>query len=419
MTPRTNSIQLPPRPAGIQNATARYLGLHRWLGRVLMLYLLTIFVSGTLLVFGAEIESLLSPQMQRDPTVAATQGQATPAGFGALLNAAQEAYPAAKPLILRTPKSDWFAAEVEMREKGADFIVWLDPNTAKVQGKTAVLGFREVLRRFHVSLFIDARPMLMLTTSVSLLLITQLVLGLAAYRRFWRGLFRVSGLRHQGRMRWGTWHRAAGLWSLPVLTVICLTGVLYFSETLGFTPPLPAAAKSALRDTALPAGFDGAALDQATMTAMSELPGLAIREIYFPVTKTESLAVRGDLDAHLVRPRANAVNVDPVTFAPLGVHRGEDLGFDRRLVEAADPLHFGIWGGLATQVIWVFSGLLASLLAASGIKITSWRLSTSLGQPVSGSPRLSAAVGAIFKPARFALAALFAICVVGAVRLLT
>jgi uncharacterized iron-regulated membrane protein len=397
-----------PASATQPRQPSQSIGWHRWLGRILMLYLCVIFATGTLLVFGAELESLLSPQMQRAPVAT----DSVMASNGALLDAAMMAHPDAKPLIVRAPKSDWFAAEVEMRAvSGIDFIVWLDPHSAAPQGTTAVLGFHELLRRFHVSLFAQSRLVLMLTSAVSVLLIAQLVLGLASYRRFWRGLFRVPGLTQQGRTLWGNWHRWTGLWSLPLLSVISLTGLLYFSETLGFAPDLPAAHTPALRETALPAGFNGATLDKAVAIALTELPGLAVREIYLPVNKTEALRLRGDLDATLVRPRANTVSVDPATMMVLGAHRGQDLGLARRLTEAADPLHYGTWGGLPSQIFWVVSGLFATLLALSGLKIASWRLSL---RP--GIPSFSNAVRAIFLPGRAVLVGFLIICCVSAFR---
>lgn len=388
---------------------AKFLGLHRWLGRVLMLYLFMVFLSGTLLVFGDELESLVSPQMQRQTS---TDLQASRVSAGALLEAAQAAYPQAHPLILRLPKSDWFAASVEMHQKGQDFIVWIDPVTAAVQGQTAVLGAKELLRRLHVSLLVQGRLPLMLTSSVSLLLLAQLGFGLASYRRFWRGYTRLPARHEHGRSLWAGWHRWAGLWSLPMLSVICLTGVFYFIETLGYAPYWPKPTAAAERTAVLPEGFDGADLDAAVAVALAGLPGLEIKEIYFPLTVADGIALRGDLDAILVRPRANAVTVDPVTLTPLGNVRGEDLSLARRFTEAADPLHFGTWGGLTTRIIWLCSGILAVLLTISALKVSSWRLATTPGRPSHFG-----AMRAIFLPARLALIGAVIVVVITALRL--
>lgn len=391
------------------NTPAKFLGLHRWLGRVLMLYLFMVFLSGTLLVFGDELESLMSPQMQRQTS---TDREASRVSAGALLDAAQTAYPQAHPLILRPPKSDWFAASVEMRQKGQEFIVWIDPVTAAVQGQTSTLGPKELLRRLHVSLLVQGRLALMVTSSVSLLLLAQLAFGLASYRRFWRGYTRLPAMHQQGRSLWAGWHRWTGLWSLPMLSVICLTGVFYFIETLGFAPYWPKPVAAAERTAVLPESFDGTNLDAAVAVALAGLPGLAIQEIYFPLTTTDGISLRGDLDAVLVRPRANAVTVDPVTLTPLGNVRGEDLSLARRLTEAVDPLHFGTWGGLTTRIIWLCSGVLTVLLAISALKVTSWRLATRPERPSHFG-----ALRAIFLPARFALVAAVIVVAVTALRL--
>lgn len=387
-----------PMPRRLRQAV---LSLHGWAGRAVAVYFLFLFGTGTLLVFGHELEALVSPQMW---------GSGAVPDWGALLDAVLAAHPEAEPRILEAPPSPWLAAPVTLREGGAELIGWFAPETAALQGTTPGLGLREVLRQLHIQLLVEHRFALMAVAALSLPLLWQVVSGLWSTRRFWRGWTRRPRLGQGGRTGWGGLHRWAGVWALPVLAVTGLTGALYFAETLGFAPDLPAADPPAPREAALPEGFDGADLDRAVDLARAALPGLSVRRIYLPAHPGAGIVIRGELTAALVRPRANAVTVDPVTMSVLGVHRGEDLSPGRRLTEAADPLHFGQWGGEASRLLWVMGGALALLLAFSGLRVAGWRLA---GPGGAGS--LRRAWGGIFLPARLAILAALAVAVAATV----
>jgi uncharacterized iron-regulated membrane protein len=56
------------------------------------------------------------------------------------------------------------------------------------------------------------------------------------------------------------------------------------------------------------------------------------------------------------------------------VVRGEELSLHQRISEAADPLHFGTWGGLSTRIIWFLCGAALTGLAVTGVLIYALRL---------------------------------------------
>jgi len=85
-----------------------------------------------------------------------------------------------------------------------------------------------------------------------------------------------------------------------------------------------------------------------------------------PADATRALDIVGDAGTLLVRERANRVYVDPARGEVLAVQRGTELPLMYRWVHTADPLHFGTFGGLATQLVWFVFGLLTSAMAFSG-----------------------------------------------------
>ncbi|MCK0104297.1 PepSY domain-containing protein [Pseudohalocynthiibacter sp. F2068] len=325
------------------------------------------FLTGTLAIFGSEIESVFSPQMRGFTTY-------EPADFGAILDNARHSFPDSRPITISRPPSPWIAAPIKMRGPDGDFMLWANPANGELQGTTSVLGFKELMRRLHVSLMVDRKLFLAAVTSLSLLLCWQILSGLYSHRKFWREYTRLPKIRGGSRSNWGGLHRWLGVWCLPVVVVSALTGVFYFAEAIGFNPALPRSQNPIERAEILPSNFDGDALNDALRIARSELSGLDVAEIYLPKSPTEGLAIRGDLTANLVRPRANTVTIDLGNSTVLGVYKGEDLSLQRRLTEAADPLHFGTWGGQVTRFIWFLGGTFALFVALSGLKVAAWRI---------------------------------------------
>ena len=88
----------------------------------------------------------------------------------------------------------------------------------------------------------------------------------------------------------------------------------------------------------------------------------------------ETLIIEGDLTANLVRPRANSVYLNTSTLEIIGSYKGEELGLHNRISEAADPLHFGYFGGLISKIIWFIVGMFMTALSVTGFMIYFTRL---------------------------------------------
>lgn len=87
----------------------------------------------------------------------------------------------------------------------------------------------------------------------------------------------------------------------------------------------------------------------------------------------------------LVRDRANAVFIDPDGQRVLLSVRGEQLGVHQRISGAADPLHFGTWGGLASKIAWFVFGLVLTSLSVTSVMIYAFRLKK--GEAAAGPRR--------------------------------
>ena len=163
-------------------------------------------------------------------------------------------------------------------------------------------------------------------------------------------------------------------WGALLLTVALLVGVwLWWPArragvlyTLTGAPPDPVFRLNPEPDTPL------LPLDELVAVADRAIDGRILR-VSFPQTPDAPLQVRKEWDDwNRTRNRA-MVTVNPYTAEVLDVYdsrRHESPG--RLLVQWAIPLHFGIWGGMPTRILYVVLGLVPVVAFVTGF--WRWRL---------------------------------------------
>lgn len=344
---------------------------HSLVGMVFLLILMFLFVTGTLSMFGREINWLFTPEQR--VTVQPEGKQA----FGDIYNAVEAAYPDVQQLaILRLPGAR-FADHVTVTFPGKDkSLVYVDPYNASVQGVGSVDNLWRILRELHRGLSSERRNVEMLVTLMTLPLAVMLVTSLILYPKFYRGFFRLPRRGTRLRAQLGDLHRLIGAWSVVFLTILVLTSAEFMTENIGFGPKFYPSYEAPVQgsETALPEGFSGADLDKAVALAIDTFPGLNVSDIILPSKAGKPLAVRGELTSLMVRPSANSVNFDPMTLALRGAHRAETSGIRLWLFEAMRITHYGSFGGTVTRILWLIFGLGMSVLAALGALIYAERL---------------------------------------------
>lgn len=356
--------------------------LHAWVGLQLSLLLGFVLLTGTLAVLSHEVDWLLAAEMRADEAVDASQ-----IAWGAAFDAARAERPHAEWLSLVRPVGPAFALQATLRTPWGELVrVWLEPRDGVFRGETRWFNVQRFFRMVHRHLMLPTKVGVPIVTALSLPLLVSLVSGLVVYRKFWRGFFRRPRFDRSRRLWLGDLHRLAGVWSAWFVALMAVTGLWYLVESLGGRAPRAAVVHTEERGVLLPDDFDGARLDAAVAAARRELPGLEITSIAFPDHDDGALVVGGQLTASLVRVRANAVHVDPTSGAVLARHRGEELNLHQRISEAADPLHFGSFGGLATKLIWFVGGLGLTGLAFSGVFVYVERMRRGLAREAVDAP---------------------------------
>jgi uncharacterized iron-regulated membrane protein len=341
--------------------------IHGIAGLKLGLVLAIVIVTGTLAVLGHEWDWLFGPYQRVSP-----EGEA--AGLAGVHAAIRDKRPELAILRIEAPRGPRSAAMAIAVSPQRQFRrVYVDPYRLTVQ-TTGMLSVQQFLRQLHQRLLFPEYGRLFVSALAALTL-TSLVSGMLCYKRFWRGFLRVPR-RRDLRTFLGDCHRLAAVWSLWFVAIMAVTGLWYFYEELdsfGAHLEVPKLDAGAVPRT------DGAAPERMSMaaaveTARQTFDGFEPRHLIPPRTARDPIEIEGATDALLVRPRASVVAVNPYTGEVVHAQRAGNLGAEARLHEAADPLHFGTWGGIASKLVWFVFGVVMSFLSISGIVIYAKRL---------------------------------------------
>jgi uncharacterized iron-regulated membrane protein len=347
--------------------------LHSLFGLNLSLLLGFVCLTGSIATVSHELEWLTQPALRATATAGSPQ-------YGAMWDAARRAYPDAELTSIAPYDRNgaryfvWAASAYDQR--GDPFFILIDPGTNRVTGTMPEANFHFIVRALHYYLFVPGALAFYAIGSLGFVLLTSLITGLLAYKKFWRSFFRMPRWGRGARTLLGDLHRLTGLWSIWFAAVIALTTIWYVVEHAGVEweqPVVFSAAPSSLdRD-------DGAAIDRWAAAARRAMPGLAITSITLPAADGDAIVVQGHWRAWLVRERTNAVYLDPANAVVIARREAGAMQPTERFVHTADPLHFGNFGGLVSKLVWVTFGLTLTALAGSGAYIFAKRTRLAIG----------------------------------------
>lgn len=342
--------------------------VHSWVGVVGGLLLFVICWSGTVATVSHEIDWLLEPALR-------VESSAGRASWGEIHSAVRDAYPDARIEWIQAPRHTGFAAEAVVQTSEQQRLrVYVHPTTAQVQGDSTFFNVQRFFRSFHMALFLTYPVGTYVVGTFGVLLALSTLSPLLFYKRWWTRFFRLRGGRG-ARALWSELHKLAGLWSLWFGLVIAITGIWYLVEQASIDiagaqfayPPPP--------QWRVPAGAGHLPLDALVAHARRLRPDLEIRSVSFADSdNSQGVLFSGQAGHVLVRDRANKLFLDPTDGAAVLNLSASDLSPFLRWVDTADPLHFGNFGGLISQLVWFAFGMLLSALCLTGAYLHAARL---------------------------------------------
>lgn len=347
--------------------------LHRYMALVAMLPLVLIAVSGSLLVFKFEIDSLLMPEQV---TLPATTSPGQRQHLNQLVATLHQQLPDYEIGSWELFDDGHEADRVYLIRRGTDqwFKVYLNPYQGQLLSQPVGLhsDLTDWLLELHYSLllndWLDGQPHLglLLGLVVALLLCLLGLSGLVIYRQFWRRLF---SLRWDQRLvvMMSDSHKLVGIWSAPLLLVLGITGgyfnlMEYWHEAIehGDEPHHQLTQRLYNDQLDLQALVDD---------SRQQLAGFEPRYLLMPYEPGLAITLFGHQPTAnpLASGYGSTVSYDPHSGALQGRFELGEADAATQLVDSFRKLHFGNFAGLASKILWSLAGLAPLVLAVTGL----------------------------------------------------
>jgi uncharacterized iron-regulated membrane protein len=347
--------------------------VHLALGLGTGLWLVLVSLTGSLIVFRAEMEAALHPALTRVP---AGPGRAP---LQPMLDGARTAFPGATFHTVNLPTEPGGTVSFWGHDAaGRSFHAYANPHTGEPLGSDlADDNLTEWLYLFHAQLLggglgeqINGLGAILWVAVIA----TGLILWWPRTGRTWLDGMRVRWSAGSPRRNYDL-HRAVGFWAALPLLLVVVTGAYFpfkapfrwLAETVTGTT---AAENSPARPTGRP-GTPDVSLDAILAAATNVHPEVPPNWIHLPQHSRENFVVRKRLPGEWRSEGSNHLHVDPASGTPVRVDLHADRTPAQRLLRAMFPLHVGSFGGTATRVLWAVLGLVPALLVGTGFLI--WR----------------------------------------------
>lgn len=329
--------------------------------------MLVIGVTGSVLVFRAELDALRFPRQWRETRTS------SPADAGTVIARLNSAYPGMRMISLSAPTAlnPTFVATLGGRGR---VVVACDPATGDVLGPVPPpAAWLTFIRRLHETLLIRGSGRTWNGVGAAFLLLlaaTGLVTWWPGVSRWWRALY--VDVRFGWRRINFDLHRAAGFWAL--LLLVCWAGSgIYFAWTpqvfalVDSWSPIISARPPAV--VAMPtANVPEPDVDTLIALASTIDPGTRWSGIFFPFSRRAPLEIIMRRAGGDGRGYEDTVYFNPYTGEHLATWRyGVNESLGDWLIWLQIPLHFGTSWGLPIKVIWALAGLVLPVLAITGL----------------------------------------------------
>lgn len=358
--------------------------LHKWVGAVVALWLLTMSLSGVSLVFRDELEELLCPP----PTVSVGEKRVE---FEDFIENMQKKYNGYKVTGFICPRAASRPVQIfAVNDKDKKLSLNADPYTGEILGLRKENEFLEALADLHHNM-LNGKTGRAVNGIGALCLFALIVSGMIVW---WRGIkdwatgFRFSFKGNFRRVNWNM-HSAIGVWALPFLLIWSISGfyfgfTAFFEKSLNVVFPVsaqkevaPPDEKIALEENNQPPSMAIAAmhsakpnLDKMVEAAIAAVPREDyVERIAFPDKRRPTLRIWLCNSRSAEDETKTQVFLDPKSGEVLAVAPSNAAPTGDVILQWLTKLHFGSFWGLASKSMWIFIGLAPAIMAVSGLSL--------------------------------------------------
>ncbi len=343
--------------------------IHLWLSMIAGVFIVLIGLTGSLLVFEPELNSMLHPDLYK-----VTEGKKVT--YQQALQAVSEAHPKGQIDRVYTP-SEPNARGVylfRLQEGEEQLNIFVDPGTGYINGTLGEKAIFNLITEFHEKLLLNDFNGEQIIGMIGFIFF---FITLSGVYLWWPGIkkwARGFSLRRNANsyVRQYDLHKVIGGVSIPFLLVVSLTGALFAYDEMIFgwfgakakvMPPEEQLISKALPSGKLP-------LDELFSMAEKEVPQGTLMQVRMP-KKVESGNQEGAVEFRISNsydPGNGNVKVwldqySGKVVGKLDPHVNSGLMYQTWHL----PLHTGSFGGLFTKILYAIGGLTPSILMFTGI----------------------------------------------------
>jgi uncharacterized iron-regulated membrane protein len=342
----------------------RALGGHAALGLLASALLYLIALTGTLVVIHDRWQRWEQPGIAETLTLSPAAAQAALAA-----GMAQDVgKPRTTHLYLRMPNADLPRPVVTTDHGG-----WYTDATGRVIGREAH-AWTEFVIALHEYLTLPLTFGMIVVGALGVVLVALVVTGVLAHPRIIRDAFTLRARSHDQVAR-ADWHNRLGVWTLPFVVAVALTGSFIGLGSVGFTvlakaytggdmerayapifgaEPAPNPAAAPLADAARALATLAQRVPQATPTYVI---------VHDPGTAGQHIQIIAEHPRRLVYGETYVFGGDGSWLGPVGLSDGA-LG--KQLAASTYNLHFGNFAGLPVEIAYMLLGIALCVVTATG-----------------------------------------------------
>ena len=350
--------------------------LHSWLGLVSGIFLILLGLSGSILVFRAELDTFFNRELLTvEVPVNSEEGPVLSRCYDTIT----ARYPNLDGIAWLNP--DAGADEAynfriyynDTRLLTYDLaLISFNPYTGAILREGPLTDFTpsfvEWLLQFHFSFQLGI-PGAALTAIFGITMLLSMLTGVFVYRKMiWKVIsFQIKINRKNWRTVSSDLHRIVGVWSLLLNSVIFFTGfwlnMFAFKAKTWQNEVIPTKPNTTMSVSA----------DQMYRQALQALPDLDPTYIYLPTQPARKFEVRGYMKGESkLWGSGNSVRVDQQSGEIVDINRLAEKPLGERIESTFHPLHVGNYGGAFVKVLYVIIGLTPGLLSVTGFLLW-WR----------------------------------------------
>ncbi|ADB37622.1 PepSY-associated TM helix domain-containing protein [Spirosoma linguale] len=334
---------------------------HRIFGLIGGLFILLLTVTGSILVVEKQVDALLNPSLTQ---VEAT-GQRQP--YNRLVAALHQRYPAAQVRNMRLSDSPTEAIRADLMDKGERIWVSMNPYTGAIIGaRNAEATLIRRARELHENLLLEPVGGFVMGLA-GICLLGSVLTGTWYYRRSLLSVFKIGVRWNKApRIVYADIHKWLGVVALLFMLMMSATGIFFHWEQIerkfgdGPRPENKEAAPISL--AAIP-------VDAAIASAKASIADFQPQLIDFPKPGDTTMVIRGNRPGSI--RMLGKYNVSATVDARDGHYVS---GFDARDADLEyiaehifEELHFGRYGGIITQVIYILLAMATAVVTVTGL----------------------------------------------------